>query len=262
MKYSLFIAVVLMFMSCKNPFSNKDAESSPVDFSIQNTEKGEILLRLKPQVGDKINLKMEVNLKPEGMMIPLNTHFIGDLKMRVSNADEVENKYAIDFQRIQFGTSVLGTEIKYDSQQDNNNLPQELRNELESVLAKKIVMSLDSLAQVKTIEFGQNKSDLTSKSIDLNTLFIPLPIKPVKVGDSWVAKQNVQNIEGDFTYTIDRISDAEVLVLLSSNEDKVSGRYLIDRKTGFTKSGKLEIKTIENGKGLSIDITLTSSELV
>ncbi|MXV37359.1 hypothetical protein GO491_01515 [Flavobacteriaceae bacterium Ap0902] len=260
MKYGLIITLILLFCACKNPFSNEKIENAPADYTIQNTEDGEILLRLKPNVGDKTNLKMEVNMKPEGMMISLDTHFVGDLKLRVTDTNEIENTYSVDFQRIQFDTSLLGTKISYDSQGENENIPRPLQEELERVLAKKVVMTLDSLAHVNTISFDQNQNDMASQSIDLNALFIPLPVKPVKVGDQWTATQEVQNIgDKELTYTIDKISDTEVLVLLTTSTDEVKGQYLIDRKTGFTKQGTLNIHSVENGKGLKMEIQLTSS---
>ncbi|MGI9525897.1 MAG: hypothetical protein ACR2MS_02175 [Weeksellaceae bacterium] len=260
MKYILIITLLLFINSCKNPLSKNNTENTPADYAIQNTENGEILLRLKPKVGDKTNLKMEVNMQPEGMMISLDTHFVGDLKLRVTDTNEVENTYSVDFQRIQFNTALLGTKISYDSQGKNENIPKPLQDELEKVLAKKIVMTLDSLAHVNSISFDQNQDDMASQSIDLNALFIPLPVKPVKVGDQWNAHQYVQNMgDKELTYTIDKISNTEVLVLLSSSGDEVKGQYLIDRKTGFTKQGTLNIHSVENGKGLTMELQLTSS---
>lgn len=264
MQKTIFLILFsLLIFSCKNPFSST-TEDSPADFSIQNTEDGKVLLRLKPAFGEKTNMQMKVELKPSGMMIPLNSTIIADIQMRVAGAEDSATSYHIDFQRMRMDASVLGAKINYDSQGDNSNIPAEIRNQVEPLLAKKVVMQMDSLARVKSLEFDENRA--ANSSIDLNALFIPLPEKEVGVGDSWTATQDVQQVENaQLTYTIDRISDTEVLVKVTqpqgeSQSSSVEGQYLLDRKTGFTKDGVLNIETEQNGQGIKIKIVVDSVE--
>lgn len=258
----LFIACLLT-ISCKNPFS-PGSEDAPADFSIQNTEDGKVLLRLKPEFGEKTAMQMKVEMKPAGMMVPLNSTIIADLNMKVAGSTDSATSYHIDFQRMRMDASVLGAKINYDSQGDNSNIPAEIRNQVEPLLAKKVVMEMDTLARVQSLEFDGKKTG--NATIDLNALFIPLPEKEVGVGDYWTAKQDVQNAENvQLTYTVDRISATEVLIKVNQPESGnstsvVNGQYLLDRKTGFTKDGILNIETSENNQGMKIRIVVDSVE--
>lgn len=261
--FIIFLASFILF-SCKNPFSNEKVEDAPADFAIQNTENGKILLRLKPEVGDKTQTQMRIDLKPSGMMVPMNTNIIADMKMRVAQTTDSGNFYHVDFQRIRMRAKILGMDMKYDSQGENTNIPNEIKDQVEPILSKKIVMVMDTLAKVKSLEFDDKKTNNQS-NIDLNALFIPLPEKEVGVGDSWQATQDVQNLENkNLRYTIKSISDDEVLVKVSKADDednsKVEGQYLIDRKTGFTQDGVLNIESEENGQGIQLKIVLDSKE--
>ena len=261
-KLFLLLVAIVLAISCKNPFSTAQDES-PADFAIQNTEDGNVLLRLKPETGDKTTMQMKVELKPSGMMVPLNSTIIADINMRVASAMDSVITYHIDFLRMRMNAAVLGAKINYDSQGDNSNIPAEIREQVEPLLAKKVVMEMDHLARVKSLEFDENKAK--NATIDLNALFIPLPEKEVGVGDSWTATQDVQNVESaQLTYTVESISDTEVLVKVIQNTDEnsnsfVDGQYLLDRKTGFTKDGVLNIETTQNGQGLRIKIVVDSA---
>lgn len=257
----LYCLIFLGFVACKNPFNNSSSEESPADFSIQNTENGKVLLRLKPEFGEKTAMQMKVELKPSGMMVPLNSTIIADLNMKVANAADSTTTYHIDFQRMRMNASIMGAKINYDSQGDNSNIPSEIRNQVEPLLAKQVTMTMDTLAKVKSLEFNDKKS---SGNIDLNALFIPLPDNAIGVGDSWSAVQDVQNVDNaELTYTVERISNTEVLIKVSqpnteNNTSKVDGQYLLDRKTGFTKDGVLNIKTEQGGQGMEIKIVVDS----
>lgn len=259
----ILLIACLLTVSCKNPFS-PGSEDAPADFSIQNTEDGKVLLRLKPEFGEKTAMQMKVEMKPAGMMVPLNSTIIADLNMKVAGSTDSATSYHIDFQRMRMDASVLGAKINYDSQGDNSNIPAEIRNQVEPLLAKKVVMEMDTLARVQSLEFDGKKTG--NATIDLNALFIPLPEKEVGVGDSWTAKQDVQNAENvQLTYTVDRISATEVLIKVNQPEggnstSLVNGQYLLDRKTGFTKDGILNIETSENNQGMKIRIVVDSVE--
>lgn len=263
MKYIIpFFIILMSFSACRNPFSKENiTEDSPANFSIQNTENGKIKLRLTPEVGEKKQMQMKVEVKPSGV-ISMAMDIIADLNMRVAQVKDSGNYYHIDFQRIRAKASVFGAVFKYDSQGDNSNLPNEIKNQIEPILSKKTIMVMDSLANVKSFKMGSNNND----NIDLNALFIPLPKKEVGIGDSWQAEQRIQNA-GDETlvYTIDKISDKDVLVKVSqpegeNNQAKIEGQYLIDRKTGFTKDGILNIETNQKGNNVKLKITLDSME--
>lgn len=262
-KILLYVIMVVTVISCKNPFQQENVADSPANFAIQNTESGKILLRLKPEIGDKNQMQMRVELKPTGMMLPMNTDVIADMKMRMVQITDSGNVFHIDFQRMRMNAKILGMDINYDSQKENTDIPQEIKNQVEPILSKKITMVMDTLAHVTSLEFDQNKNN---NSIDLNALFIPLPEQEVGVGDSWTAKQNVQNVENaQLTYTVESISETEVLVKVKQpdNENaKVKGQYLIDRKTGFTKDGVLDIETQQEGNGIRIKIVVDSGDEV
>ncbi|MDO5656126.1 MAG: hypothetical protein Q4G27_08310 [Flavobacteriaceae bacterium] len=254
MKY-LLLLLLPAIIACKNPWNK--SEDSPADFAIQNTEDGKVLLRLKPQVGEKSTMQMKVELKPMGML-PMNTTIIADLNMRVVSSTDSAALFHIDFQRMQMNATILGAKINYDSQGDNSNIPAEIKNQIEPFLAKKFSMEMDTLARVTKLEIDQSNS--IGSNIDLNALFIPLPENEVGTGDSWTTKQDVQSVQNaELIYTIDRISATEVLVKVNQSESetsKISGQYLLDRKTGFTKDGIIEIQTNQGGQNIQLKITV------
>ena len=260
-KIFIFIVIFIIICACKNPFGN--GENSPSDFSIQNTENGKILLRLKPEVGEKTDMEMKLIIKPETGLLSVDSEVVANLIMRVAAAEDSGNIYHLDFQRFRMNTSILGKEIKYDSQSSDSNIPSGFTQDLEQMLAKKVVMQMDTLAQVKSIKFNDENQPVQSAKMDLNVLFIPLPEKEIATGESWQKEQNI-NVLGNanFNYTLEKISDEDVLVTLAptdpDNGSEVSGQYLIDRKTGFTKKGELTIKDEQN----KIDVRITVDSTV
>ena len=251
-------------VSCKNPFEKvlgiSDENS---DYAIQTTENGKVLLRFKPEIGNKTITEMKFEVKPESSFIPLNSEVIADLVMRVVSVEDSGTICHLDFQRFRMKTSLMGAKINYDSQSSENSVPKEMTGELEKFLGKKIILNIDSLAQVKVMRFEEDGQPIGTKSVDLYTQFVSLPQQEIGVGDSWIIKQPIYILgEIDLKYTLDKISDTEIVVKVDSGDDRenlrvVKGQYLMDRKTGFVKKGELDIK--DNGQKVGLKITIAST---
>ncbi|MDG4945521.1 hypothetical protein NMK71_03770 [Weeksellaceae bacterium KMM 9713] len=261
MKNLCLILFSLVFVfSCKN-----DANSfgNHADYAIQSTEKGKILLRFKPEIGSKTSTMMRFEINPEGILPNLDSELIADFNMRVASVEDSVNICHVDFQRFRMTTNIMGAKVKYDSQSDENSLPAALTSELEKFLGKKAIMQVDTLAQVRSVKIDEEEKVENNTNFEMDGQFISFPVEAMGVGDSWVVNKKVSSI-GDvgIKYTVDKISDDEVVIQVDSGENQndarlIKGQYLMDRKSGFIKRGDLNIK--DSAKKLTINLSLEST---
>lgn len=261
MKNVCLILFSLVFvLSCKN-----DANSfeNHADYAIQSTEKGKILLRFKPAIGSKTSTTMRFEINPEGILPNLDSELIADFNMRVASVEDSVNICHVDFQRFRMTTNIMGAKVKYDSQSEENSLPAALTSELEKFLGKKAIMQVDTLAQVRSLKIDEQQQTENKTNFEVDGQFVSFPVEAMGVGDSWVVNKNVASIgEVGIKYTVDKISDDEVVIQVNSGEGQddsriINGQYLMDRKSGFIKKGDLNIK--DSAKKLTVNLSLEST---
>lgn len=265
MKKLLLLVLCFAFMvSCKNPLEQiTDSFEANTDYAIQSTEKGKILLRFKPEVGHKTTTMLKFEVKPQGIFPTLDSEIIADFKMRVASVSDSGNICHIDFQRFRMSTDLMGAKVKYDSQSNENSLPEAMTNEIQKLLGKKAVLLVDTLAQVQSFQIDEVSNMNSKGSLNMNSQFVSFPEKALAVGDSWVAKQSIEALgEVSINYTLDKVSDNEIVIQVKNGEETVKertmkGQYLLDRKSGFIKKGELNIE--DKSKKVDINLNIVST---
>lgn len=205
-----------------------------------------------------------------------------DIKMdfniaRALNVSDVANGNAtIDhkIQSMKFSSEAMGQAQSFDS-----NKPEDLNSEmgksLKKNLDKKYTMTLDNQGKVVSVKedgnaakkseddaaggamaqmFGRMSSGFEAPKAGDVSEFAILPGKEVSRGDSWTDSLNkVKGMKGAITYTVNTISDSEVLLDYVQNttlettqqmmgmeatintKEKTIGTVTIDRKSGLLK---------------------------
>lgn len=251
-KHILFFCCIFLFAACKNDKESLTSSQNDADYAIQSTEAGKILLRFKPDVGDKTQNTWTLDVKPGGILPTLNTTLIADFTMRVVSVEDSASVCHLDFQRLRFNTDLMGAKVAYDSQSEENSLPQAMTAEIEKLLGKKAVIEIDSLAHLKSFDLDDIQSMNSVSSVDLTGQFITFPAEALAVGDTWTNEHQFNNVgKVEIVYTLDKVSEDEIVVLVEKdkqqeNSQNISGRYLMDRRRGFIKKGELHIKDDTN----------------
>lgn len=251
---------LLSSISCENDSKFSDPKND--EYNIENTIDEKILLRLTPEIGDKISNELKLEIRPNRGIIPLNTEVIANLNMRVNASNESGNILHLDFQRFRMSTDLMGAKVNYDSQSGENALPQEMTDEFEKLLAKKIIMNVDSLGQIEAIKMQDEMLKSESLNMNLNAIFLTFPSEKVGTGDFWTRSQTIVGLgEIEIKFVVDKITESKVLIqiLPSDRNDRIydiEGTYLIDRKSGFAEKGTLEVK--DDSRKIEVKISLNS----
>lgn len=251
----------LIIFSCQNLSDNVfDSSNAQDEFKTENFETDKIFLRLKPEFGQKINYELQLKLRPNRGIIPLNTEVISNMNLRSTNQYDSFNVFHVDFQRLRMSTDLMGAKVNYDSQTGENSLPKEMTSEFEKLLAKKLVMSVDSLGQILSLRMNEDNFETESSNINLNAIFLSFPPHKIGVGDAWVKSQTLFGLgEVEVQFRLDKITDTEVLIKISASEKSqrifdVEGQYWLDRKTGLSTKGELNVEDKSRKIGVKINL--------
>ncbi|SZD71837.1 Uncharacterised protein [Candidatus Ornithobacterium hominis] len=240
MKYLLFFLSLIFFFSCKNI-----PEKSPKDFAIQNTTSGKVLLRFHPKLNDQLEM-MTLFLvdRPGDKNSKLDLSL--EYKMRITATEDSLYTYTIDMQRVILNSEIDGLALKYDSSREDNGLAQVLGEQIKPILASQFTLQITDKAEVKNIEWQNQKIGLPFDQMAFSSIAIPLPNEPVGVKDQWKEEINVNGITTEMVFKVEEITPNEVKINLHGKEKakestKLDGYYVLDRKTSFTKSGEINI---------------------
>lgn len=255
-KLLLLLFTAMLVMSCQNT-----PETAPADMSIQGTEDGKVLLRFKPAVGQTMKMLMEIN--SEGAEIG-NSQFALNFGLHSKDRQADLYQYELDIERIRVNTDLSGFKINYDSNLPAKGMEQALDQQIRPFLDNNIQLTMNERAQILEMDskgFGQN---MHMSKVDLNNMSIPLPQEPVGVGDTWSAKHQKDDEASEMQFRIARITQSEVFVeLVPINESiegdstiiNVSGSYVLDRATGFTKTGEIRNQVKTMGQNINNVVT-------
>lgn len=254
---------ILALTSCQNMTEKVfDVSLENTEFDIENTENGKIFLRLNPELGDKKNHELHLKIRPNRGIIPLNTELIANLKLSVHAVDDTANTFHLDFQRFQMSTDLMGAKVKYDSQSGENALPQEMTSELEQLLAKKIIMQVDSLGQIIGFSQAEDLTKTESMNMNLNAIFLSYPAHSVGTGEFWTKSQSILGLgDVELKFIVDKITDSEVLIKITTSNSSeriydINGQYLLDRTSGLAQKGELSIE--DKARKIGVEINLNS----
>ncbi len=241
MRILFLIAFSIALISCKNKL-----DTEPQDLAIQSTEDGKVLLRLNPKKGDNVNMQMIVKGDGDLKGSPLSVETEMDFTMNTVDVKDSLYTYHMDVKAIRFKSGAPGLMMSYDSSADNEkgNMYDEL---FQPLLSNQATIVMNNMAEIKDLDWGEASSSAQQNNIELNGITLPLPEKPVGVGDSWTSKQTLNNGNFNMVFTVNKITQDKVYVgVVGSAQDKsekagISGTYIIDRKTSFTDSGEMKM---------------------
>ncbi|MDO5510209.1 MAG: hypothetical protein Q4F57_05900 [Weeksellaceae bacterium] len=259
---TIFLAFIAFFSftACQNT-----PESAPADMSIQATEDGKVLLRFKPQAGETMRMLMEIN--SQGSEIG-DSKFALNFALNALGRQDSLYSYELDIERARLNTNLSGFKVDYDSNLPARGMAEAIDQQIRPFIDNNIAMLMNDRAQIQQIDsesFGQN---MHMTQVDFNNMSIPLPTQPVGVGDTWTASHQKDGESKDFEFRVARITQSEVFVeMLPINENlgdqegnlSLTGSYVLDRNTGFTKTG--EIKNQIQVMGQNINNTITFKQI-
>lgn len=240
MKTWVWVLSVALLAGCVN--SNKDEQIS---------------LKLIYKAGEV--QKIETEATTDGGKMKIRN--ITQLEFKVDN--ESGGKYAFEAKilRITSDSDMFGKKETYDSAADYNTMTdseKELHSEMAQSLQSTFLFTLDQKGKIIT-PFHTKDGGAEKDPIDIATVIIPLPDKPVKIGDEWNAvKHNpLLDIDTKTTYRLQSFDEDEIVIGVTSEigavkgllaENKAEGAYTLDRKTCQLIKGVFSMK-MQGGTG-------------
>lgn len=221
-----------------------------------------VLLRLHYAVGDEISyVSQQKTIGSENVQISNET----EVKFR---ADSVTGKdeaftFNVKLVGIRSNSKMFDKDEQYDSRKRRLDMTPEERQTDElyiKALSTDYTFKVNNMGKVID-PFKDWKGDLTDSPIDMGLLQLEFPQQPVKVGYTWTQKRDPPLLHklNTFTYTIDKITDDEVTILVSAilvlqpiaANAHGTGKYIINAKNGWLKTGYIEMPLVTgDGKAL------------
>lgn len=258
-KLALLICIFSLTFACKNA-----PEKAPDEVAIETTEDGKVLLRLKPKKGDKSDMKMTMKMNGQGD-VPVEMDMDMDISLNVLDIIDTVYTYSMDIKRIKMNTSTQGVSINYDSSGDNQGMAAMMGEAFEPMLANTVTMKMTDMAKIIDMDWGDAMQAAGQQNIDFQGLSVPLPQEAVGVGDSWTAFQDTQDGKSmELTMTVEKITSSEVFLGVKGNLEEapnsnITGSYVLDRATSFTKNGEMKMN-LEQG-GQKFDMTVNFKQM-
>lgn len=252
MKHSFLFTVILsvVFASCSKLPENQPSTERSIETA--GTETGEkVLIRLKPKLGDsqKMLITMNMNSEEEDEM---SVGMISKLDMSVIERDGESFTYQMDYKSVKMNMQLGVMEMNYDSETDSGNGASVLGSQIKGLLENPVIMKMDEMGNV--LEFKLPGNFTSEQTGDLGSVTVPLPKEAVGTRDSWTAERDMEGMGKMYmNLKIDKITIDDVVISLSGSIKSVrgeeigefSGNYRLDRDTGFTKDGLMNMNLTE-----------------
>lgn len=248
---------------------NKIPDNSPADEMSIETAEGKVgdkvLIRLKPKVGSTQNMIVILDMTAEDSN-EVNIKMNSKVDMSVINQEDSVFTYEMRYKSLKMNVQTGAIEIKYDSDsKDNNPAASMLGGQMSVLIDNPILMKMDQMGRILDFQMpGKFTKDQTG---DLGSIAIPLPENAVGIGDSWEANRSVEGFGNmKMKMTLQKITLDYVQIKVDgvfennteSNQNKFNGEYKLDRKTGFTKDGVMNMKVDKAGKKFKMKIEFKS----
>lgn len=258
----IFITSALISVSCSGV-----ADSPPSgEQSIETAETGDkVLIRLKPKVGDEQKMMVNMKLEPDESD-EMNVDMTSKVDMKVVNKEDSVFTYEMRYRSMKIKVQAGVMEMEYDSDsKEQGGMGSILGEQMKGLLENPVFMKMTEMGNVLEFKLPGNFS--SEQTGDLGSVTIPLPKEAVGIGDSWTAERPLQGLgKMNMKMTVEKITVDFVQiktngVLTMDSEQKTTdfdGLYKLDRKTGFTKDGMMNMKTEVAGKMMNMKIEFKS----
>ncbi|MFA5618955.1 MAG: DUF6263 family protein [Weeksellaceae bacterium] len=264
MKFKFILPLFALLIIC----CSKMPEQTPVDnLSIENIKEDggdKVLIRVKPKVGDaqKMLMTMNVNMDEQNM----NMNMTSGLDMKVVDRTDSVYTYEIKYNSINMSMKLDGLEISFDSEhQDKDGMGYLIYEQLQPVLNEPTIMTMNDFGEISQVQLpGSLKMEQAG---DLNSILLPLPKEAVGVGDTWTSLRELGNdSQMEMNMQVKKITVDDVYIsttgdIRDNNKGKIGefdGEYRLDRKTGFTRDGTMNLNYTDDGQNMMMKINFKS----
>lgn len=260
----LFIAI-FAFSLVTNISCSKLPEGTVTEQSIESTEGGKVLIRLKPNVGDTQKTIMTMDMASDGAQ-SMNMNMVMNMDLKVTDKQENLYTYEVKYNSIKMDMNAGGMEMNYDSNaKEQSGVGAIMHEQMKAILDKPITMKMSDQGNVTDFQLpGLSDSQQMG---DMGSISIPLPEEPVGVGDSWTAERPLEGMGTmKMTMKVNKITVDDLLIDTNGDISDTSGTkigsfdgsYKLDRNTGFTKDGTINMDMPVEGQNMKMKVNFKS----
>ncbi len=246
MKKSVFIIFVLSLLV--NFSCSKAPDGTVSEQSIESAQGDKVLIRLKPQVGDMQKTIMTMDMSTDGAQ-SMKMNMIMNMDLKVTDKQDSLYTYEVKYNSIKMDMDAGGMEMSYDSNaKEQSGIGAVMHDQMKVLLDKPITMKMSE--QGKISDFHLPGMANNQQMADMSSISLPLPSEPVGVGDSWTAERPMEGMGTmKMTMKVEKITVDDLIIGTNGDISDTSGtkigdfngNYKLDRNTGFTKDGTINI---------------------
>jgi len=229
--------------------------------------------RLNLEIGKPLHIDMQMKTDiedPQDASIDMAIKM--EMKMEMVSTNKEEGRFTMETtaKTIKMDMKAGDMAVSYNSEEEPaDESIRALSEQLQNLIGRTVVLVMTEKGETLNVElpdgFAGQGFDETSFSV-MATVF---PDRPVKPGESWnavtkttdnpvIAKTDIvstyrgESSDGHVVDIVGTIADAK-----GNEVGTMSGHYVLDRETHFTKSSDIETKIEVQGKKLTNTIALT-----
>jgi|GEM_PF-878104 len=262
----ILVPCLIALSSCNTRTENPSNEKLSIESSSEGSG-DKVLIRLKPPQGTTQHMTVTLNVKSEDEEDEMSVNMVSKMDVSVVDQQDTVNTFEMRYKSMKMSIRAGAMEMEYDSESnEQNSMSAILDGQMKALLEKPVFMKMDQMGRL--IEMHLPGNITKEQTGDLSSFAVPLPEQAVGMGDSWTAKKQVENYgELDMTMTIDKITVDAVQIKVKGfintndgeNPSEIDGVYQLDRKTGMTKDGQMNMQMNMTGKKMKTIIEFKST---
>lgn len=237
--------------------------ASAVLLSAQAQEK--VTFKLNPEKGKVVPLQMIMKSDIEGAQ-----SMIMDMTMKMNmvatDISATSIKYEAKYTQLKTDVNVGMMTISYDSSKEpSNQLEETMATQLKPLLENTLTITMDRNAKVTDMDFP-NVPDQAFDRSSIQGMSVAFPDRPLAVGDSWMSEITLPqlNAKGQTknTFTEKNSEGYKISIAGTYTNDTgkeigtMSGYYILDPKTFFTKSSIVNTSIEMQGNKITSSVEL------
>lgn len=252
---------LLSTQSCKNAPEGSPIEEQSIETVSSDGIGDKVLIRLKPKVGDSQNTLMTMNVSSEGDQ-KMSMDMVAKIDVNISEKVEDVYTYNMNYKSIKMDMSAGGMEMKYDSENPGSDpMGSMMHEQFKAFLDKPMSMKMNDRGMISDFVMPGNID--VKQAGDFGSFSIPLPEGPVGEGDSWEATRPMQGTGNmNMKMTVNKITANDIVIDTNgdltdssgTNLGNFTGSYTLDRNSGLTKDGTMNMDITAEGQKLKMKL--------
>lgn len=223
-----------------------------------------VLLRLNYEKGDvyQVNASIKQNM---GELMNMDINMKMDLKI----TDVVDYGYITEasFKNVKMDMNAMGQNMKYDSDMKESEMDAFAKGahlEMKELLKTLIAFQYDKLGKILKAKIITGKGNVKDFEESMNSMV--LPEEPVVIGSIWKTSKSTKSGEKlDYIYEVTEINPDDVIVKVSGSvsgeENTISGKGIIDRKTGNMSNLDMDLIIKVKGQKINSKVVMTTTKI-